>query len=414
MARTRDVVTLMLAWNLAFGIACGEDSPSSSNDVGGAVDSGTTDGVVDGPSDDVQQTEVSVPQEPRSYRMALQAFYYERSTEARDRTWQFIDTHADAVAIVLDGGVPWRELLAGEPFPPGLESDLSEWETLLSDRDLDLFLAVDLFAPDRLGIAADVEGRALPAALVGASAGQPDVAVAYERYCELLMERFEPDYFSPVLDLNEYLLNRPSDYEAAVQTYKDVREALKFIRFETQIFPTWNLELLAGLGPVSDQEQFSEMRKLEPNSDRLGLTITPPTFLLTMDSLAEDHLTQVEQYTSREVVIVGTGYPSVGFQTGPIILPSSENTQFNYLAEILTTAENGRYDLVVWSYPYDISSHLETLCPGRISSPGEACDEAVRFDRLRPYASAGLATPGVAQKEALGLWDEWVARQYVP
>ena len=412
MERNACVAASVLIW-IAVSIPSCSDEPTSSPSETDS-DTGVTGGVVDAPSDDVEQTEMSVPQEPRSYRMALQAFYFGHSTEAREQTWQFIDDHADAVAIILDNGIPWSELLAGDALPAGLESDLAEWEDRLADRDLDLFIGVDFFAPDRLGIAGEIEGRALPESLAGASAGNPEVVAAYSRYCEHLLERFEPDFFSPVLDLNEYLLNRPSDYEGAVRTYKDIRETLKGIRFQTQVFPTWNLELLAGLGPVSEAEQFSQMRILEPNSDRLGLSVTPATYLLTPDSLAEDHLSQVEQYTSREVVIVGTAYPSVGFQAGPIILPSSENTQHNYLAQILTTAENGRYDLVVWSYPYDISSYLESTCPGRMSSPNEACAEATRFDRLRPYASAGLATAGVAQKKALGLWDEWVARQYAP
>ncbi len=346
--------------------------------------------------------------------MGVRAFYYDRSVAAQDRTWAFIDEHADVVAIVLDSGVPWQELIDGSDFPPGFESELVEWEERIEGHDLDVYLAVDVFAPDRLALAADSEGRQVPGSIAGASAGDSTVSRALVAYSERLVERFEPAFFSPMIDINVYLLNRPSDYEAAVLTYKEAREAAKVVHFETQVFPTWNLELLAGLGPNSEEDQYAQMRMLDANSDRLGLSITPATFLMTPESLADDHIRQVEQWTSREIVITNTGYPSVGFQAGPIILPSSENTQHNFLADVLSVAEDGRYDLVVWSYPYDFPAALESLCPGRLESPDELCSQSDEFDALRPYVSAGLATAGVGAKTALGLWDDWYARQYLP
>lgn len=398
---------------LASLAACGDSSGSSSE---GDASSETSEPTVpiEGPEDDAQAVEVEVPQTPRSYQMGIRAFYYDRSIAAQDRTWTFIDDHADAVAIVLDSGIPWQELIDGDDFPAGFESELVEWEERLLGRDLDVYIAVDAFAPDRLGLAPDSEGRQVPQAVAGASAGDPTVAQALVAYSERLVQRFEPAFFSPMIDINVYLLNRPSDYESAVLTYKEAREAAKRVRFETQVFPTWNLELLAGLGPNSEDDQYAQMRMLDANSDRLGLSITPATFLMTPESLADDHIRQVEQWTSREIVIANTGYPSVGFQAGPIILPSSENTQHNFLANVLSVAEDGRYDLVVWSYPYDFPAVLESLCPGRIENSNEACSRSDEFDALRPYVSAGLATAGVAAKKALSLWDDWYARQYLP
>jgi hypothetical protein len=388
--------------------ACGDDDTGTSEtaDV-------TETGENTGPVDDEEIVEISIPTTPRGYLMGMQALAYERSIEAEDTTWNYVGGHADVVMVVLDRGVPWAELLDDEPFPSGLESDLAELDARMESTTVDLFLAVDLFAPDRTGIAPDIRGAPLPSGFDGASVGDVAVREAYTRYCERLVERYEPAYFAPVLDLNVYLQNRPTDYDAAVAFYKELREDIKRVYALAQVFPTWDLEIMAGLGPVSNDEQFAEIRLLEANVDRLALSVRPATHFIKLDALTRDYIGRAEEYSVRPLVVI-SAFPSVGFANGPLIYASSENSQYNYLAFLLQDAEAGAYDLVVWQYPYDTGNVLEDLCPGRLAAAATPCDDDVRFDALRPYETGGLLMVDGTRKVASDLWNDFFTRMYLP
>jgi hypothetical protein len=409
------ILALALPLAAAFailGTACDEESSEGSaiDDAGGDASDVPIGGIPDGPSDDASPVTIDIPTTPRSYRMGVQA----HPSGASDDAWAYARTHGDIVAVTLDGGIPWAQLIAGDPLPEALEAELAGIEAQLESTGARLYLSVDLFSPTRTGIAPAYGGAPLPEAIDGASAGERAVVDAYTAYCLELLRRFEPDYFSPVLDLNVYLLNRPSDYAAAVQTYKDVREVLKRERVQTLVFPTWNLEILAGLGPDSDAEQFNEVRLLDANSDRVGLTVSPALQFLEVSALPADHLSRIETLTTRDLVISGASYPSGGFQAGPLIFPSSEASQFNLLAFLLESAEDAKLDFFIWSYPYDLDVHLANLCPGRLQQPNTPCDRAAAFDALLPLRSAGLLAADGTPKTAASLWNDFFARSYVP
>jgi hypothetical protein len=399
---------------LSLGLLSGcQDEPTDETPPGDAA-FGVDAPMLDGPTDDADRVDVDVPTGGRAYRMGLSALPPAATVEAEAATWAFIRGQGDLVAVVLDGGVPWHELIDGAPLPEPLESELQRIEAELTEHEGGLLLAVDLFSPDRGTIAPDVLGRSLPRPLVALqSTASPELRAAYTAYCRGLVERFQPDYLAPVLDLNLYWQNRPSDYDHAVDFYKALREELKALRVQTQIFPTWDLDALIA-AEEEGADAFLQVRLIDANVDRLGLSLHPASALVPATSLDSAYLRQIESASTRELVVVSTGYPSVGFEAGGVAFPSSENAQHNFLAFLLDEAEAGNIDVVVWQPVYDIGAYLEDLCPGRLANPEAPCENGARFDRYRRLASGGLLTADGRRKPAAELWTQFHERGYSP
>ena len=389
------LTTLFLMVPVAFLVGC----------------STTTDDAHDGGLDDVgDRVDVVIPSESRAYRMGFQAFPYDTTEQASDSAWEVVYEHTDLVSVVLEGGIPWHELLEQTDLPASLDDQLSELEQRLSETDAPLYLAVDLLNSARTEIVGDVEGRPLPDGFSVTSANSHELREAYTRYCIALFDRFEPDYFSPVLEINRYWLNRPADWSPLTELYRDLRETLKAHRVETQVFPTWNLEILTGLGAAEGRDQYHEVRMFDPNIDRLALLIDPATELVDAATLTDDYIRQAQKYSTRDVVVVGVGYPSDAFQVGDTQLESSQGTQYNLLAMVLLRADTDDFEFVVWRFPIDISPYLESLCPNRLNDPGKWCDDADTFDAIRVHASGGLLTTTQYRRDAADLWDDFFAR----
>lgn len=404
------IAVLWLSLGLLFDCSEEPADESPSPDAAFGVDAP----ILDGPTDDADRVEVELPAQSRAYQMGLSAFPPAATVEAEAATWAFIRGQGDLVAVVLDGGVPWHELIDGAPLPEPLESELQRIESELAEHQGGLLLAVDLFSPDRSTIAPDVLGRALPRPLVALqSTASPELRAAYTAYCRGLVERFQPDYFAPLLDLNLYWQNRPSDYDQAVDFYKALREELKALRVETQIFPTWDLDALIA-AEEEGVEAFLQVRLIDANVDRLGLSLHPASALVSAASLDSAYLRQVESASTRQLVVVSAGYPSVGFEAGSAAFPSSENAQHNFLAFLLEEAEAGNVDVVVWQPVYDIGAYLEGLCPGRLANPEAPCENGARFDRYRRLASGGLLAADGRHKPAAELWTRFHQRGYAP
>ena len=391
---------------ILFLAACGGDTASVTGNEGTVQEEPET------PTDDTVPVSIDIPQSPRSYRLGFQSFPYESTLAAEVETWGYISDHADMVMVTMNDGVPWEEMINGDPLPASISDRLDEIELYLNAFNGKSYLAIDMFSPSRTGLAPDSEGRTVPDVVEGASAAEPTVKEAYIRYSELLVERLEPDYFSPMVRLDEYFYLRPSDYEAATETYSDLREEIKDLRVETQVFPTWNLEVLAALTPNSAGVMFNDMRTLDAHSDLVGVVVNPASYLLDAEIMETDVLSQIEEYTVRDVLVIAS-YPSAGYEAPPIIFPSSEASQYNFLASLLTTAENGNYMGIIWQFPYDIDLYLEALCPGRLLDPRTPCfDNEAEFDLLRPNGSAGLLSPDGNRKTVSDLWNEFYARSY--
>ncbi len=152
-------------------------------------------------------------------------------------------TRADLVTVHWDGNVPWPLLArcpdlgncdpGGDSLLMAMQDNLNQTveglrnQTGIFKRDPErlVYLALSPLNIDRDGIVSTYAGlRATPP---GATFATPAVTEHYVRFVSYLVAQFDPDYFSPVIEINMYAVNQPGDFLNLIALAQDVYEAIK-------------------------------------------------------------------------------------------------------------------------------------------------------------------------------------------
>ncbi|GAB4329272.1 MAG: hypothetical protein Kow0074_25720 [Candidatus Zixiibacteriota bacterium] len=179
----------------------------------------------------------------RNYQMGF-SFYPTVFQSAQPQ--QFVmnfRVRADLVTVHWDGNIPWP-LLAKCPdlenCDPGDDSLLIAMHANLKqtvqglvqqtgffkrDPNKSVYLAVSPLNIDRDAIVNTYAGlRAEPP---GSTFAAPEVTEYYNRFVTYMVTQFEPDYFTQVIEINMYAVNRPDDFMNLVRLAQDVFETIK-------------------------------------------------------------------------------------------------------------------------------------------------------------------------------------------
>ena len=401
------LLTSVIGGGVVFGVACAlvlttGCSPDSTGDDDGG-ESGDVSVAPDGVSlvDDASIVDVTVPALPRAFQVGMGVVSADLESEYVGAVWEFAEDNAEVLAIWIEGGLPWTEIVADESLPSSYEAYLADLSSRAAATGLDVLLVVDPLNSARNGLVADVSGGDAPAGF-----GESGVSEGYRRFCADLAARFQPRYFVPVLDLDLYAAQREIDYGALSVAYGQLREEVKFESAESRVFPAWD--------PVRLREELDNgnqgieviLRELDDDSDRFGIVFHPAESFLEVDALVEDELEFLTEYVTRDLVVVSTGYPSRGFARGGSVFASSQSAQFNFLAWVMGEGDRLGIDLIVWRLPIDPDGWISSRCEGV-----DDCDTAVS-DRHAAFEDYGLVTTAGDDKQAMRLWSEYAGRVF--
>ena len=394
-------LTLLLTASMAM--ACSSDS-------GGALPDVVDDAVAEdtGPSDDASRIEIVIPDGRRAFDMAMSAPFDGEGTAWFDASWAELEGRADVVTVVLDAGLPWEEIVSGDPWPAEFEAQVQRILDQVDAANLPLMLIVDPLNDARDGFRRDLLGRTT----VTPSFGDQSFSDAYTSFLEALVLRTTPTYFAPVIGLDRYVTANSEQLEAAQSWFIDSQRVIKRAR-AVLYFPIWNYWAVTDAVAEQNTTILALLDNLDQVQDFFAISLYPAVEGARLSDLSVESFAPLDAsdreatnpVTTRPLAIVNASFPAEGFTLGGVTYPSSENSQFNFLALLFQVADEREVELVGWRMPVDPDAWLADPCGVDVG-----CDEEGLAARYVRFRSNGLLNELLQPRAALDLWDQYHQR----
>ena len=197
--------------------------------TGSAVDDGGGDGSPVTPGRTTPEAEATPSGPQRSFALGFTDFPHELSIAALLEAYAVIERDGDLAVLHLDGGVPWPEMLAGQPSPKPWRDEIEGKAGVVPPGHL-VYLAVTPISGDRNGLAlyrGESANEPLPAPWDGYAFDHPDVIEAYGAYVERLIELLDPDYLAYAIEANMLYDKRPDLWDGFLSLVQATYERLK-------------------------------------------------------------------------------------------------------------------------------------------------------------------------------------------
>lgn len=387
----------VLAFACVVG-ACSSDDGGGSAAGGDAGDAGVVQDA--GPTDDAAAVPVEVPSAPRAFTMALGAPTI-GPDDLLDRAWGLAADDADVALVWLDGGLPWPEILAGDPLPADYEAHLDALVGRATSGSATVMVVVDVLAADRGGLVGDYAGREVAVPTLA----DPALNAAYAAFCADLAERFEPTWFVPVVAHDAWIANNPGSVETMRAFYSQARREVQSVASRARVFPIWDYQTLLDVTDAQDPEGLGVISRFDELLDLFAVAFEPATQLRGVSQLPDEEFGFLDGLSTRPLAVVAS-YPANGFVRDGDVFASSENSQFNFLAWLFDRGDGLSMDLIAWRMALDPDPIVASPCEG-VSGPCDPDDVAARYEPLR---STGLGTPDGTPRRAWDLWLDFLER----
>ena len=193
--------------------------------------------------------------ETRAFFMGFTAFPYDATTEAQMETYRKVADDGDLFLNHLDHGVPWNEALNDLPFPTEVQRTLDATKTGLAPNTKVLLTATPT-DQTRGGLAAYWNDKGahqdLPTYWEGKTFDDPEVILAYIKYCKRTIDAVRPDYFAYGIETNSAFRKGDVEFAAFLRLCEAVYTALKadypnlpiFLTLQDRSFQNSHTELL--------------------------------------------------------------------------------------------------------------------------------------------------------------------------
>lgn len=324
-------------------------------------------------------------------------FPYDLSAEAVERTNAIVRDNSTIVALHLDDGIPWDEMLDHKPLPKAILKEWADWAKAIPPGR-PVYLGLAPLAKDRKSLA-PAKGGSMPWVLKLAQLDDRTVKNAYLEYARRAVEQFHPTYLNLGIEAGELASRRPRDWDEFEALYRHVAQGLK------RDYPQLKIGISFGLQSLRKPDVAQRVKGLIDASDFLCLSFYPhmspfgekfgdPALREGVDAWREP-LDWVRRYTSKPLAICETGYSTqnASLRSFDLNLKGSEQLQASYVRELAQYAERDRYLFVVWFLAVDYDRLYERM-------GGNSKDNEVNL----LWRNIGLMSGDLRPKPA---WAEW-------
>jgi hypothetical protein len=334
-----------------------------------------------------------LPVETRSFHMALTPFSGDLTANADEFSKDYVVSHGDMLAFHFDNlpiGLPWEALAAGN-VTTELEDYFQPFVALAASVPVGtrLYVAISPLDQGRVTIAPGSGGASFPASLGAAEFDNPNVEAGYLRFCQFIVETFDPDYLAILVEGNIYQLQGDAQFQNLNDLYNTVYDVLKADKPELQILSTFQVEFMHGL------DQFNLLAGFADRLDLIGLSMYPSLGGgFEPAEIPANWVSRFADEVSSPIIVSETGYGSEPFVNVPLNIdaPGSESLQQAYLNWLFEEAMEQNVRLVVWFFPTDLSGTLAVLAP--------------------EFSTLGLTRADLTSKPAEAVWDSKLAVLY--
>lgn len=370
--------------------------------------------------------------------------------DADDHVYHFTPQHlaedASIISLHIDFfGIPWKELMTGDPLPPAWESAMAEIEALRNDLGLPVVLSLTPLAGtrDRLAPRAFGDGERL---LFDGTFGSPcqplserddaaAVEAAYDAYVDHMVERFDPSFLAISIEVDLYRRTCPSAWSDLVTMLNRIYENQKNRTPGLPVFHTFLADFLweaatpdapcVGFDRSCVEENVAAMEAL--SGDLFALSSYPLGTRIVNGGLPDDFLTVFAELTGKPVAVAETGYQAFSLQdldpegSGECVtaLPSSLQDQRWWMEHLLDAAEEVRMPFVIWWSDHDLMpEHASVPCTCEVEGD-PFCEALALADPddarlLRSFSTMGVRDYDGDPRPALEPWHRALAANALP
>lgn len=346
---------------------------------------------------DRQPHEPGIAVSRRPFRMGFTTWPMDITAEGVQASYAFIDKHADIVAVHLDGGIPWQEMLDRRPFPKHIQNDIQLTQSL-RPKNRPLYLAATPLNTARTGLADyrdTAENQPLPASWKNLPLNDPKVKQAYVNYLLALIDAYRPDYLAIGIEANILLAKNESLWNAYLELNASSYAEIKKRHPRLPVFVSIQYEFLKGIendARHNHARQKPEVLALMQHSDFLGVSTYQYGNL--HHPMPDDYFNELAEYV-RPIAITESGAISQELNVAGMKLPASESDQAHFERVLLASALRDRYVFVINWCGIDFDRLVERL-------PAEVRELA------SVWAHTGLSNANGTPKPALRSWDTYL------
>lgn len=321
----------------------------------------------------------------RELRLGLGAQPWEETPSAHVDTFATAARHADLVSIARVP--PWEDFFPGAEVSEETHALMRLERDLVRQYGLSLLFAIDPTdsAVQRTRVAGLPEGGD-----TGAGFLREDVQEALVAYAIYVATNYEPEYLAVGVEINMLRARAPGQFVGFLKAYARVYDAVKSIRPETKVFPTFQLEDLLGRLTQEHPPQWEAIDAFGGRIDALAFSTYPylSSSIRLVREIPEDYYRQLRERFSGEILISEAGYASATIEGHSWV--GSEREQEEFLLRLLGDAEANGFSAVVWGAERD---------PAQSRQGGAAVLNDV-----------GLRYSDGTDKLAWAVWREWARR----
>ncbi len=207
---------------------------------------------------------------------------------------------------------------------------------------------------------------------------------AYKDRAVALVDEYKLKYLGIGIEVNTLYVKSPADFDAFVQFYNEVYDAVKAKSPDTTVFTIFQLEMMKGLngglfGGTNDpaKAQWSLLDRF-PKSDIIAFTTYPGLIYRAPSEIPSNYYDDIRTRTKKPVAFTEIGWHS---EADPAGWESSEAEQADFVKTFFNGTRGLNQEFNIWSFMFD-------------------------QDTLAPFRSMGLYREDGTAKLA---WDSWLA-----
>jgi Glycosyl hydrolase family 53 len=337
----------------------------------------------------------------RPFYMGFTLWPADLTEEGRRTAEDFANTHGDIVSIMLIGGVPWPEALAGKPF----SKDVQETLSYRPPAGKKLFVSISPLDKDRRGLApywGDKDNMPLPKPWDKEPLNSSRVKKAYLYFVRRTVEMMRPDYLAIGVESNVLLTREPSKWRPFKDLYRESYRALKKAYPTLPVFFTTEVLHYKKLTKeAKGTEQEREVADLMKQSDLFAMSVYPHMSTEVPHPLPANFFNFATRF-KKPIAVAESGMTSrnVPMRSYGVVLNGSDADQQQFMELLLKTAARDQYDFVINFATTDFERLVARLRPPK-------------DDLARIWAFTGMQTSDKRPKPAQAVWDAYLRAKVV-
>ena len=330
--------------------------------------------------------DVSAQAQTRGYRMGWFLQPPEPTVASILKTMPEAAKHSDAVLIQRE--VPWARILAGTPMETILVEDYDGLMAYLRGTGFHVSFLVDPLD----GLDRTRESNETRAA--GRTLNDPALRALHEQWVELLVARYQPDFFGCASEINSLAARGDPVLFANIRDMCNrLAPLVRSLSPATKFFVSFQVDEAWGRVTIlpSAVDHFALSRTFD--IDVLGLSSYPSFFFNNPSEIPADYFTKLKEASGKPVLIAEGGWSSA--PPGKTESPATLTVQAEFYERFFSVLDAADPVLVIMLLFADLNLNAWLAVAPPASEP----------ERALPFALMGLVTSDLKPKPALAVWD---------